>query len=106
MNAALAWFDSNAIGAVLRRESRAAFVNRYFQVFAGVSLAGGMAAAIFTEDAGAVAFFVLQVALYLVSLFALLAGSVAPRPNATNGHSCSRSQSRGRSFLWQNFSRA
>jgi ABC-type transport system involved in multi-copper enzyme maturation permease subunit len=74
MNAALVSSDSNAIVAVLRREFRAAFVNRYFQVFAAISLAGGIAAAVFTEDANAVPFFVLQMALYLVSLFALLAG--------------------------------
>jgi hypothetical protein len=74
MNAALALFDSDAVAAVLLREFRAAFINRYFQVFAAVSLIGGIGAAVFSEDANAIAFFLLQMALYIVSLFAVLAG--------------------------------
>ena len=39
-----------------------------------LSLLGGLAAILFSEDANAIGFFVLQIALYFVSLFALLAG--------------------------------
>lgn len=74
MDIALSLFEFNAVRAVLLREFRAALINRYFQMFAALSLLGGLAAAFFSEDPSAVAFFVLQMALYLVSLFALLAG--------------------------------
>lgn len=74
MDAALSLFELNAIRAILLREFRAALINRYFQIFAALSLVGGFAAAFFSEDPNAVAFFVLQMALYLVSLFAVLAG--------------------------------
>ncbi|HLW36113.1 MAG TPA: ABC transporter permease subunit [Chthoniobacterales bacterium] len=74
MDYALSLFEFNAVCAVLARELRAALINRYFQIFAALSLCGGLATAIFSEDAKAVAFFVVQMALYLVSLFALLAG--------------------------------
>jgi len=56
------------------REFRAALINRYFQIFAALSLLGGIAAVFFSENANAIGFFVVQVALFLVSLFALLAG--------------------------------
>ena len=74
MNAALSLFEFNAVRAVLVREFRAALINRYFQIFAALSLLGGLIAAFFSEDPNAVAFFIVQMALYLVSLFALLAG--------------------------------
>jgi Cu-processing system permease protein len=60
--------------ALFTREFRAALINRYFQVFSGLGLIGGIAAAVFSEDAHATAFFYLQIGLYFVSLFALLAG--------------------------------
>ena len=60
--------------AVLLREFRAALINRYFQIFAALSVLGGVSAIVFSEDAKAPSFFVVQLALYLVSLFALLAG--------------------------------
>ncbi len=66
--------ETNPLRAVLRREFRAATLNRYFQVFAAFSTVAGIAAACFSESADAVGFFVVQVALFLVSLFALLAG--------------------------------
>jgi hypothetical protein len=66
--------EAAPLRAVLLREFRAALINRYFQVFSALSLLGGLAAIFFTEDANAIAFFVMQIALYLVSLFALLAG--------------------------------
>src|SRR5579884_346056 len=66
--------ETNPLRAVLRREFRAATLNRHFQVFAAFSTVAGIAAACFSESADAVGFFVVQVALFLVSLFALLAG--------------------------------
>lgn len=60
--------------AVLLRELRAALINRYFQVFAALSLLGGLGAIFLSEDANAISFLVMQIALYLVSLFAMLAG--------------------------------
>jgi ABC-type transport system involved in multi-copper enzyme maturation permease subunit len=74
MDYALSLFEFNAVRAVLLREFRAALINRYFQIFAALSLLGGFAAVFFSEDPNAVAFFIVQMALYLVSLFALLAG--------------------------------
>lgn len=74
MNLALSLFEINPVRAVLLRELRAALINRYFQIFAVLSLLGGLTAAFFSEDSNAVAFFIVQMALYLVSLFALLAG--------------------------------
>ena len=63
--------------AVLLREFRDALINRYFQVFAVLSLLGGAAAIIFSEDTNSIAFLILQIALYFVSLFALLAGATS-----------------------------
>ena len=60
--------------ALFGREFRAALINRYFQVFCALGLMGGIAAAIFGEDANATAVFYVQIAIYFVSLFALLAG--------------------------------
>jgi ABC-type transport system involved in multi-copper enzyme maturation permease subunit len=60
--------------AVLSREFRAALINRYFQIFCALALSGGIAAIVFSDDARAAGFFILQVALYFVSLFSLLAG--------------------------------
>jgi len=62
------------VRALFGREFRAALINRYFQVFCALGLIGGIAAAIFGEDANATAVFYVQVAIYFVSLFALLAG--------------------------------
>ena len=66
--------ETNALRALLVREFRAALINRYFQVFCALSLLGGVTAILFSEDQNATGFFVLQIALYFVSLFALLAG--------------------------------
>ena len=74
MDYALSLFEFNAMRAVLAREFRAALINRYFQIFAGLSLLGGFVIAIFSEEANSVGFFIVQIALYLVSLFAVLAG--------------------------------
>ena len=62
---------------MLLREFRDALINRYFQVFAVLSLLGGAAAIIFSEDTNSIAFLILQIALYFVSLFALLAGATS-----------------------------
>ena len=67
-------FDRNTARALFTREFRLALINRYFHVFSALALIGGIAAALFSEDANATGFFHLQVALYFVSLFALLAG--------------------------------
>ena len=62
------------IRALFAREFRGALINRYLQIFCGLALIGGVAAVLFSEDLNATAFFHLQIALYFVSLFALLAG--------------------------------
>src|SRR5215472_11869889 len=62
------------VRALFGREFRAALINLYFQVFCALGLMGGIAAAIFGEDANATAVFYVQIAIYFVSLFALLAG--------------------------------
>lgn len=71
-----------SVRAVLLREFRAASLNRYAQVFSLLALGGGVAAVTTSETAGAAAFFLLQIALYLVSLFALLIGVSAARAEA------------------------
>lgn len=67
-------FVSRSSRALFAREFRAALINRYFQVFCALGLMGGIAAAIFSEDVNATAVFYVQIAIYFVSLFALLAG--------------------------------
>ncbi len=67
---------------VLLRELRAALLNRYFQVFSVLALGGGISAVMLSEETGSVAFFLLQVALYFVTLFALLAGVSSARAEA------------------------
>src|SRR5688572_3092796 len=68
-------FNGSALRALFAREFRSALLNRYFHVFTVLALAGGIAGAVFSEDANAIGFFYLQIALYFVSLFALLAGT-------------------------------
>src|SRR4029077_6958367 len=48
--------------------------SRYFQVFCAIALAGGIAAIAFADEKSAASLFLLQIALYFVSLFALLLG--------------------------------
>lgn len=67
-------FDRNTARALFTREFRLALINRYFHVFSALAPLGGIAAALFSEDESAIGFFHLQIALYFVSLFALLAG--------------------------------
>jgi len=74
MNFESSVLDLPAYRAVLLREFRATFINRYFQVFAVIALLAGVSSAIFAEDSSAIGFFIMQIALYLVSLLALLSG--------------------------------
>jgi ABC-type transport system involved in multi-copper enzyme maturation permease subunit len=67
-------FRVSSLRALLGREFRASLINRYFQVFCALGLMGGIAAAVFGEDTNATAVFYVQIAIYFVSLFALLAG--------------------------------
>jgi len=60
--------------AILAREWRSTRLNRYFQIFCALSLLGGVAAAFLVEDAQASGSLIFEAALYVVSLFALLAG--------------------------------
>jgi ABC-type transport system involved in multi-copper enzyme maturation permease subunit len=67
-------FDRGAASALFAREFRLAALNRYVHIFSALALLGGIAAAVFSEDPNATGFFHLQIALYFVSLFAVLAG--------------------------------
>jgi ABC-2 type transport system permease protein/Cu-processing system permease protein len=67
-------FDVSPLGAVLLREIRGSLSSRYFQVFCVIALAGGIASIAFADEASAASLFLLQIALYFVSLFALLLG--------------------------------
>src|SRR5437763_6426976 len=60
-------FEKSAGAALLSREFRLAVVSRYFHIFSVLALLGGIAAAIFSEDANAAGFFHLQIALYFVA---------------------------------------
>lgn len=71
--------EGSPLRATLRRELRSTLLNRYGQSFCVLALAGGSAAVVLSEDPGAIVFFLLHVSLYLVSLFALLAGVSSAR---------------------------
>jgi Cu-processing system permease protein len=60
--------------AVLRRELRDALINCYFQIFAVLSVLAGFAATFFSEEVNAISFFIMQISLYVVTLFAVLSG--------------------------------
>src|SRR3954467_5455372 len=74
MNIAWPRLETGVLRALLLRELRGALVNRYFQVFSVLALGGGVAAVALSEAPEAAAYFILQIALYFVSLFAVLAG--------------------------------
>ena len=74
MNSVSSTPELHALKAILLREFRAAFINRYLQVFAALAVAAGIGSAFFAEDGNAIAFLIMQVGLYLVSLLALLSG--------------------------------
>jgi ABC-2 type transport system permease protein/Cu-processing system permease protein len=70
------------LGAIFRRELRAALLNRYLQVFSLLAIGAGLAAVATAESASAPLFFLLQISLYFVSLFAILIGVSAARAEA------------------------
>lgn len=74
MSATAVTKQASPLAAVLLREVRGSLTSRYFQVFCSLALAGGFAAIAFAEEASVAALFLLQLALYFVSLFALLLG--------------------------------
>ena len=57
------------------RVSRGAHQSLFSGLLRACRFSGGAAAVVFSEDANAIAFLILQIALYFVSLFALLAGA-------------------------------
>src|SRR5688572_6959243 len=67
-------FDPAPVRAVLLREIRGSITSRYFHLFCAIAGLGGIAAVAFAEESSATALFLLQVALYFVSLLALLLG--------------------------------
>lgn len=79
MKVVLSGLKGGALYAVLLREMHGALVNRYFQVFSALALSGGIATAALSEATNAAVYFILQIALYFVSLFALLVGVSSAR---------------------------
>lgn len=77
------WFEQRSTSAIMTRELQAAVLNRYLQVFCGLALAGGVGAALLAESANAAPMLILQVALYFVSLFALLIGTSSARAESS-----------------------
>ncbi len=76
-------FEQRATGAIIARELQAAILNRYLQVFCALALAGGIGAALLAETADAAPMLILQIALYFVSLFALLIGTSSARAESS-----------------------
>lgn len=70
---------SGPLRAVIARELQAAILNRYLQVFCVLALAGGIGAALLAGTAAAAPMLILQIALYFVSLFAVLIGTSSAR---------------------------
>lgn len=66
--------NAAALRAVISREVRGSITSRYFQVFCVIALAGGIATIAFADEPSAASLFILQIALYFVTLFALLLG--------------------------------
>jgi ABC-2 type transport system permease protein/Cu-processing system permease protein len=84
MNATLPLpFNAAPLGAVLLREICGSMTSRYFQVFCVIALAGGIGAITLPEDNSAASLFLLQIALYCVSLFALLLGVNSARAESS-----------------------
>ena len=76
-------FDHRVAGAVIGRELQAAVLNRYLQVFCVLAVAGGIGAALLADTADAAPMLILQIALYFVSLFALLIGTSSARAESS-----------------------
>ncbi|MDQ3198978.1 MAG: ABC transporter permease subunit [Verrucomicrobiota bacterium] len=68
-----------ALTALISRELHAGFLNHYLQVFSVLALGGGIGAALVATTPDAAPMFILQLALYFVSLFALLIGTSSAR---------------------------
>lgn len=68
-----------SLRAVVGRELEAAVLNRYLQVFTLLAIGGGLAAAFISATPAAAPMLILQIALYFVSLFALLIGTSSAR---------------------------
>jgi ABC-type transport system involved in multi-copper enzyme maturation permease subunit len=66
-------------GAIIVRELHAAILNRYLQVFCVLALAGGIGAALLADAPESAPMLIVQMALYFVSLFALLIGTSSAR---------------------------
>jgi ABC-type transport system involved in multi-copper enzyme maturation permease subunit len=66
-------------GAIIVRELHAAVLNRYLQVFCLLALAGGIGAALLADAPESAPMLILEIALYFVSLFALLIGTSSAR---------------------------
>src|SRR5436190_1937571 len=71
--------EQGPTGAIIARELQAAILNRYLQVFCTLAVAGGIGAALLADTADAAPMLILQIALYFVSLFALLIGTISAR---------------------------
>ncbi len=65
--------------AIIARELQAAILNRYLQLFCVLALSGGIGAALLAGTPDAAPMLILQIALYFVSLFALLIGTSSAR---------------------------
>lgn len=65
--------SKSILGAFFQRELRAASVGRFIHVFWGIALLGGLVPVIF-ETQGGESYLLLQWCLYIMPLFALLAG--------------------------------
>jgi ABC-type transport system involved in multi-copper enzyme maturation permease subunit len=76
-------FEQGPTGAIIARELQAAILNRYLQVFCALALAGGIGAALLADTANAAPMLILQIALYFVSLFALLIGTSSARAESS-----------------------
>ena len=76
-------FEQRPTGAIIARELQAAMLNRYLQVFCALALAGGIGAALLADTADAAPMLILQLALYFVSLFALLIGTSSARAESS-----------------------
>jgi ABC-type transport system involved in multi-copper enzyme maturation permease subunit len=75
--------EQGPTGAIIARELQAAILNRYLQVFCTLAVAGGIGAALLADTADAAPMLILQIALYFVSLFALLIGTSSARAESS-----------------------
>ncbi len=76
-------FEQRPTGAIIARELQSAILNHYLQVFCLLALAGGIGAALLADTADAAPMLILQIALYFVSLFAVLIGTSSARAESS-----------------------